>query len=60
MSDSAGEHRNIGPLREDVRGSTTKFRAACACGWRSPLLSTAGMAGTAYDRHAADPDDVSG
>lgn len=31
-----------------------KFVAGCECGWRSEVLSTAGMANAAFDRHLSE------
>lgn len=30
-----------------------RYVAKCRCGWRSPLLSAAGLAGAAWDEHVA-------
>lgn len=34
--------------------SKTKFVAVCACGWRSPPCSTAGLAHAMLDLHAEE------
>ena len=45
-------HENVGPFPIRGRGNTAvRFAAGCSCGWRSEPYSTAGMAGTAIDRH---------
>jgi hypothetical protein len=36
--------------------SRTRLEARCSCGWRSQPCVTAGLAGTAWDRHVRDTE----
>ena len=49
------EHRNAGVDSTRERGDRVRFVATCTCGWRSLPVTTAGMAGSAFDEHRADP-----
>jgi hypothetical protein len=46
------EHRYLG-----VESTPRRMVAVCSCGWRSEPYSSAGMAGSAWDRHAEDERD---
>jgi hypothetical protein len=48
-SDRAGTHRWLGY----ESASAGRFIARCLCGWRSTAYPTAGLAGSAWDAHAA-------
>jgi hypothetical protein len=50
------EHRNAGVDSTHDRGGRVRFVATCTCGWRSTPVTTAGMAGSAFDEHRADPE----
>ena len=40
------EHRYLG-----VESTPRRLVAVCSCGWRSEPFSSAGLAGSAWDRH---------
>ncbi|MCU1487461.1 MAG: hypothetical protein JWN67_4207 [Actinomycetia bacterium] len=43
------EHRYLG-----VESTPRRMVAICSCGWRSEPYSSAGMAGSAWDRHSEE------
>ena len=46
------EHRFLG-----VDSRREGHTAACSCGWTSPTVGTAGLAGSAWDEHASGNGD---
>lgn len=46
------EHRYLG-----VEATLRRVRAVCSCGWTSEPYPSAGLAGSAWDRHKAEVEE---